>query len=170
MCARQPHASTQPRSHTMRCTVINETTGTRCKKTACAGHHICGIHMARSVPHELVQTGEPDTVYRNPAVNQYFGTKRRRIIFDTTREEPSAQVDHTTCKRIFHPWIGQGVMVKYVDNKLYRATIRHIFKDKNDVKWCNVLYKSDGSHQDIKLGAVRKRLGFNGKYCLKITF
>ena len=139
----------------MRCTVVNSTTGTRCKKTACAGLHICGLHKARTVPHELVQTGEKNTVYRDPDCNEYFGHHKGKIIFSAEREEPNENPDYENCKLVYHPWMFQNVRIKYINNKIYKATIDYIFKHTNGKKWCHVTYTSDGSWQDIEEKAFK---------------
>jgi len=49
----------------------------------------------------------------------------------------------------------QNVRIKYIDNKIYKATIDYIFKHTSGKKWCHVTYTSDGSSQDIEEKAFK---------------
>ena len=146
----------------MRCSIINSTNGRRCANTCRAGLNMCGIHLARSVPHELSFCGEKDTVYRNVDTNGYFSTHHKKVIFDCEREEPSLVLDPAVCqpKKILHKFMGQIVDVHWCDNKNYEATIEYVTKHKDGSTWCHLLYSQDGSTQDVRSSEFE--IGVNG--------
>ena len=159
-----------PTDYTMRCSILNSTNGTRCSNTCCVGLNICGVHRARSIPHELSFFGEKDTVYRDPQVNGYFSTAHTKVIFDCDRE-PTLALDPSVCqpKKILHRFVGQDVVVKWCDNKKYQATIKHVVRHVDGTRWCHLVYSNDGATQDVMTAAFKKRER-GGRCILTLSF
>lgn len=142
----------------MQCCVLNVTNGLRCLNRAAPGLNICGLHRSRTVPHELEYCGEEDTYYRDPEFASAFHNRRKKVVFDASREH-WAELDPEVTKprQVMHPFHGLPVKVRYIDNNNYMARVVKVMKHSDGTHWCHIKYYQDGSTQDIKTSEFKMK-------------
>ena len=135
----------------MQCCVRNVTNNLRCLNKALPGLNMCGVHRARTAPHELQYYGEDDTVYRDPDFVSTFTSPHKKVIYDASRE-PQVVIDPAVAKphRVMHPFIGLKARVRYFDNKIYYAKVKKVMRHTDNTYWCHLVYSNDGATQDVR--------------------